>query len=198
MPARTPEDKRARGRPRSPGVDARISEAVLGILAARGYASLTVDAVATAASVTRATIYRRWPNKAAMVAAVLGEAVPTVAVDLTGDALRDLQALAVEYVLALSRSGFADTVFAIRAEAQHDPTLAEALTGDCFSRRSAAVEQLVELAVQAGQMSADVPAEMVRDLLLGPLMYRWLAGHRPLDRDEAWSVVEVASRALRV
>ena len=44
------------------------------LLVERGYAALTTDAVALRAGASKATIYRRWPNKAQLVRATLDAA----------------------------------------------------------------------------------------------------------------------------
>ena len=44
-----------------------ILQATLELLAESGYDQLTIDAVAARARCSKATIYRRWPGKAALV-----------------------------------------------------------------------------------------------------------------------------------
>jgi AcrR family transcriptional regulator len=56
------------GRPRDPRRDEAIRDAVLTLLADVGYERMSVDAIATAAGVSKPTIYRRWPGKHALVA----------------------------------------------------------------------------------------------------------------------------------
>lgn len=52
-----------RGRPRDPTRDVAIGRGVLRVMARVGYRDLTMDAVAPAAGVGKATIYRRWSWK---------------------------------------------------------------------------------------------------------------------------------------
>jgi AcrR family transcriptional regulator len=56
--------------PRSVQVVESVRAATLAELARTGFAGLTIDAVAKGANVNRTTIYRRWPTKAALLAAV--------------------------------------------------------------------------------------------------------------------------------
>lgn len=56
--------------PRSVHVVESVRGATLAELARTGFSGLTIDAVARAANVSRTTIYRRWPTKAALLAAV--------------------------------------------------------------------------------------------------------------------------------
>src|SRR5436190_8711493 len=57
------------GRPRSPECDHAILDAALAEYAANGLDGMSVDAVAARAGVSKATIYRRYPSKAMLVAA---------------------------------------------------------------------------------------------------------------------------------
>ena len=63
--------KRGRGRPRREGADAEITTAALELLRDRGYAELTVDAVAERVGVAKTTVYRRWPSKGMLVATTI-------------------------------------------------------------------------------------------------------------------------------
>src|ERR1041384_3599779 len=60
-----------RGRPLSPEFNDRILQAALAMLADVGYARLRLDALAASAGVAKTTILRRWPSKAAGVAAAV-------------------------------------------------------------------------------------------------------------------------------
>jgi AcrR family transcriptional regulator len=55
------------GRKRDPARDAVILDATLVVLAEQGYDRMTIDTVAARASMARATVYRRWPTKVALV-----------------------------------------------------------------------------------------------------------------------------------
>src|SRR6266436_5948028 len=55
------------GRPRDETRDAAILEATIAVLSDVGYDRLTIDAVATKAKASKATVYRRWQNKAGLV-----------------------------------------------------------------------------------------------------------------------------------
>ena len=65
---RSADKGRAPGRPRSAKADEAITRAVIELLSeGQNGAALSMDAVAARAGVGKATIYRRWPNKEAML-----------------------------------------------------------------------------------------------------------------------------------
>ena len=70
----TPPAARPRGRPRDEGAAGAILTAVVELLAELGFGGLTVDAVAARAGVGKATIYRRWSTKEALVLAAISDA----------------------------------------------------------------------------------------------------------------------------
>ena len=60
------EEKQA-GRPRCPVTHQAILEAARELMAASGFAGLTIEGIAEHAGVGKTTIYRRWPDKANLV-----------------------------------------------------------------------------------------------------------------------------------
>ena len=56
-------EKPRRGRPRDPDAEPRIRRYAVQLLLQRGFDGMTVDDVAEAAGVGKATIYRRWASK---------------------------------------------------------------------------------------------------------------------------------------
>ena len=59
------QPQRRPGRPRNEDADREIIAATLRLLAEQGYERTSIEAVATMADVTRATVYRRYPTKPA-------------------------------------------------------------------------------------------------------------------------------------
>ena len=60
--------KRAPGRPRSEQARLAILRSTLKLLADKGFSELTIESVADHAGVGKATVYRWWPDKAALIA----------------------------------------------------------------------------------------------------------------------------------
>lgn len=80
----------ARGRPRDPDVSEAILKATLKLLADRGFAGMSVEAVAAEASVGKTAIYRRYRGKAELVAAAMALLRDPRSDPDTGNARRDL------------------------------------------------------------------------------------------------------------
>jgi AcrR family transcriptional regulator len=80
------------GRPRTAGTDEAILRAVLEIVARKGVSGVTVTGVAARAGVARATVYLRWPSRAALVGAAAKAVVGGDPFVLSGDLERDVRA----------------------------------------------------------------------------------------------------------
>ena len=65
-------------RPRDEGIDQAITSATLSLLTEHGFARMSVEGVAAAAGVGKPAIYRRFPDKAALVAAVIAQQLPVL------------------------------------------------------------------------------------------------------------------------
>lgn len=95
----TEPNRRTRGiqrGPRSVQVIESVRAATLAELSRTGFTNLTIDAVARAAGVSRPTIYRRWPSKAALLQAVVEPLLERYDIDPdTGSVSGDLLALMV-------------------------------------------------------------------------------------------------------
>src|SRR5437667_2919850 len=92
------------GRPRSERCRRKILAAADALLAEHGFAGMSVDAIAQVAGVSKATIYRWWPNKAAVVMeSLLGAIEADFSTDAGGDAEEDL-IIRIRRTIALFRS----------------------------------------------------------------------------------------------
>ena len=77
-------------RPFDPNVDQAIATATLELLSELGFAGMTIEAVAAAAGVGKPAIYRRHPDKPALVAAVIAAQLPALTVPDLGDTRAEL------------------------------------------------------------------------------------------------------------
>src|SRR4051794_619094 len=64
------------GRLRDPQVDEAITDAARELLEEHGIDATSMDAIARRAGVARATVYRRWPNKGALIAQLIRDFFP--------------------------------------------------------------------------------------------------------------------------
>ena len=146
---------------------------------------MTVEAIAERAGVSKATIYRWWPNKAAIVMdGFLSMVSAEVPFPHTGHAREDIRIHMRRLAEALGGK-MGRTVAALIAEGQADPELAEALRSRWLSVRRTEAKEILELGIERGELREDLDPEVAVDILYGPIYYRMLVGHAPLAEDFA-------------
>ncbi len=168
------------GRPRRTDVDGDVLVATVDLLGRHGYGGLRVDEVAARSGVAKSTIYRRWPSKAALAAAAVGELyLNRVTVPDTGS-LRDdlLELLSGSYRLLGSGAG---RVFeGLIRESGSRPEIVEVVQRTVHARRRFYV-QVLNRAIARGEVPPDVDTSLVFDVLVGPLWVRLLVTGEPVD-----------------
>lgn len=176
---------------RSEHIHRAILSAAAALLEEVGYASLTIQAIAERAGVSNKTIYRWWSNKAAVVMEAFALATSdVVAIPDTGSLRADLLAFIQAAFVAHQTLKFGATMASLVAAIQTDPTLATAFREQFIAQRRDAVRQLLERAIQRGELPAPTDVEAVIDGIYGPLFYRLLVGHAPLDNQFAEALVD--------
>lgn len=169
--------------------EAAIFEATLALLAEHGFAGLTMDAIAARARVGKATIYRHWGSKAELVIDAFGSLVEPASVPETGSLREDLRLVVRGLVAAITRPPLARMLPPLVDAAERDARLAE-LHGRFTEERRRGVKGVLERAVARGQVSAGTDLDLAVDLLAGPVFYRRLISHAPLDAAVADRVVD--------
>jgi AcrR family transcriptional regulator len=167
------------GRPRSQRATAAILDATLDLLRQRGLRDLSVDAIASHAGVSKATIYRWWPGKAAVVMdAFLAGTGPRMPFPDSGSTREDLRRQLRSVIRLFNEPATRRPFVALIAESQHDPELAGALRERFIASRRAAAREVFARGVARGELRADLDPELLVDMIVGPVVYRSLIGGR--------------------
>jgi AcrR family transcriptional regulator len=185
-----------RGRPRSERVRSAILRAARDLVERNPYPAVTIEAIAARAGASKATIYRWWPNKAAVVTDCFLELIaPEVHLVDTGSAREDLrqEMRRLAQVLA-SESG--SIIAALIAEGQSDPESARSFREHWISRRREESRQALRRGVERGELRPDIDFEVTIDALYGPIYWRLLAGHVPLEEGFVDALVDHVMRGL--
>jgi AcrR family transcriptional regulator len=178
------------GRPRRPGVEQAVFEASLRLLATRDYGEISVETLAERAGVSRTTIYRRWPSKAAVVAAAVSSLyLDRVEVPDTGSLAQDLTILLTETYRVMA-DGDGRVLEKLVRQSSQDPELTELVRSILYARRRMYVT-ILNRAIARGEMPPEADQELLLDLLLGPLWFRLLVSGAPITPAAAGSVVEL-------
>jgi len=186
-------------RPLDPTIDRAIAEATLELLGSRGFARMSMEAVATAAGVGKPAIYRRHRDKAELVASVIEGRLPQLEVPDVGDTRAELW-MGVTRGFPADPPGYVGLIGGLIAEQERHPELIEAFRRHVLLPRRAIAQGLIERGQQRGDIRSDLPAVALLDLLAGPRLARAFAGEdtgpRWLEQafDIWWSLVRTAQR----
>jgi AcrR family transcriptional regulator len=162
--------------------EAELLAVTLELLQEHGYDRLTVDAVATTARASKATIYRRWPTKAELVLAAFVEGTRQVAVDPDTGTLRgDLLQLGESIWAHVATH--ASTIRAVLVEVSRSAELDAIMQEQFLDQRKALMDHVLAQAVRRGEIKASAITEDLWDVLPGYLIYRSvLTGRAPSRR----------------
>jgi AcrR family transcriptional regulator len=171
------------GRPRDERASRAIADAALRQLAELGYANMSMESVAAEAGVARATIYRRYQDKADLVTSSIATAAATLRSPTA--AREPLAALvaALEEFDARFAEPCLEIVGALLGT-RADPSAMARHRARVVGPRKAAVVALVVAAKDAGLLRADADPELLVEMLVGAILARRVIGNAP---DPGWA-----------
>ncbi|WP_308127945.1 TetR/AcrR family transcriptional regulator [Modestobacter italicus] len=201
MPALTPDDRPARGgRPRDPSRDEVIRAAILRVLAESGYNGLTMDAVASAAGVGKATIYRRWRTKSDLVADAVAELSQlSIEAPDTGSLEGDMRLL-LRWLVGAVNGPLGAATLSLLSALPHEPGLREAFQNGPMTVWSTCFRHVWERAEARGEVGPTVMGTAVASTASSPILQRWLFSGEPVPEafaDEVLSDVVMPLVAAR-
>jgi AcrR family transcriptional regulator len=184
------------GRPRSERARKAVLRSTLALLKQVGFSELRIESVAAHAGVGKATIYRRWPNKAELVIAAFVMAVePELRFPAGGSVLRSLHRQMRRWAV-IFRSPLGQIVATVIGAGQSDPEILKAFRSHWIEPRRIEARRLLQQAIANGEIRADLNPDAILDLLYGPLYLRLLLKHAPLNEKFSDIVFKVVSPAL--
>lgn len=196
-PAAPKEDPKGRGRRRSVEAEAAILKATLFLLERKPLRKVTADAIARRAGVSKATIYKWWPNKS-MVAldAYLAGMTEQVAMPDTGSAELDFSRQ-LKSVMAFYTSPLGRLFCQFLAEGQSDPVFLSLFRERFLYARRNAARIMWQRGVDRGEIRKEIDSEIVLDLIYGPMIFRLLAGHGSLNDGDSEELVAAVFGGLK-
>ncbi|WP_342548566.1 TetR/AcrR family transcriptional regulator [Paenibacillus sp. FSL P2-0089] len=188
--------EKKRGRPRNTEAKNAILNASYELLLETGFGAVTVEKIAEHAQVSKATIYKWWPNKAAVVMdGYLYAANARLPIPDTGSAKEDILIHAGTLAQFLtSREG--KVITELIGEGQSDAGLAEAYRSRYFGPRREEARKLFERGIAQGELKQGLDIGSCIDLVYGPIFYRLLLTGGELSEDSVRALVLLALQAL--
>jgi AcrR family transcriptional regulator len=156
-------------------------------------ATISINAIAARARVGKATIYRRWPNKDALLVDALNTLGPPLPTSL-GEDVRDNLIRALTRLVTRLQDTRANLVLnAVTAAGHNYPQLRARYLADVVEPRREALRVVLRKGIADGQLRPDIDAEMIAAMLYAPLVSRAADGTLPTrpPQDIATEVVDL-------
>jgi AcrR family transcriptional regulator len=172
--------KRSPGRPRSEQARHAILQSTLKLLGRNGYAALTIEEVSAHARVGKATVYRWWPNKAALIAdAFASDTTRQLHFPDTGSVCTDMSRQ-MRQLIKIFRSRRGRIVSAILAGGQSDKELIAAFRERFLMPRRREAYATLQRGISRGELRPNLDMDLFLDSLYGPIYMRFLIRHAKL------------------
>ena len=195
-----PPSARGPGRPRDQRASTAITEAALRQLAELGYAKVSMDGVATEAGVARATVYRRYRDKADLItAAIAANSSAHLAPVPSTDPRTDLVDYLNQFDLRFAESCL--EVVGTLIGAREDPGALDLHRQRVVAPRMGYARSLLEQARDDGRLRADADLDLALEMLVGSVFARRIAGTPSAPGwaeravDAVWAGMSVDSRS---
>lgn len=164
-----------RGRPRNAAVDRTVIDTVLRLISeGASIGDLSMEGIAREAGVGKATVYRRWPGKDALLLDVLAAVDPVPEVVGTG-VLRDDLITAVDFIrrraLAKRESALMRTMI---AQVSSSPELWKRYHDTVVAARRRLLTDLLRRGIGSGQIRPELgeDLDLLTDMVVGPVLTR--------------------------
>ena len=157
-----------------------------------GLRRLTMQAVAQRSGVSKATLYRWWPDKAHLVLdAYRSKSARDIGADVTGDLRPDLMAHLGQIAFALGELGSATAVAAITLAAAENESFGDLYRDTLLRERRQGLLDVLAAGRRRGQIRATLDLEVVVDAAYGAIHHRLLLSRAPIDGPFVAALVDV-------
>jgi len=188
LPKQDPPE--ARSARRGPERREAICEAVFELLGEVGYDRMTMDAVATRARASKATIYRTWPDKPGLVAeALVSRFGETPQAPDTGSLRGDLMAL-MSYACTFTNSADGEVLTGVITAAARNPALGRTMHECTYASKRILNETIIRQAAARGEVRPETDPDLFHEVMYAMIVTRKLTAEQPLGEEFSRHVVD--------
>ncbi len=175
--------KRLPGRPRSEHARQAILRSTVKLLQYTGFPELSIEAIAADAGVGKATVYRWWPNKGALVVDAFASSTETkLHFPDTGSVYRDMS-LQMNQFLGILHTRRGRIVAELLGAGQSDPDLLQAFRERFLRPRRQEAYKTLQRGIERGELPGNLDLDLVLDILYGAIYMRFLIRHDELSEN---------------
>ena len=169
------------GRARDVTIDRSVLSVAARHLALHGYEAMSLTAIASEAGTTRQALYRRWPAKADLAAAVVVEMSDTAETAGSDDPFADLVAELSDFQRGVSGPGRISLVGTMLQDTT-DAEVVKRYRARVIAPRRRRIRAILENAVRLGILDTEADLEVAVTMCTGSWYGRALSGAAPPPR----------------
>ncbi len=182
-------------RPRSEEARRKALAAATELLVEKGVANLTIEEIAQRSGVAKTTIYRHWPERAALILDTARATFEHVATPDTGSLRSDLESFFGGMVRADLTGTVGQLMPCLIDAAGRDPEISLLLDRIALERQQP-IFAIVERAQARGELPPDLDPRVVVGTIVGPIVFRKLIWRQPIDAAYLHGCLDVAIAGL--
>lgn len=148
-----------------------VLHAALQLITRRGIDETSVDDLAEAAGVSKATIYKHWTNKEAVFLEAISRLKCDMPVFDSGKPRSDITEMLRHLATSQKPEAFSKIWPRVLSYAENNPAFANAFRARIACGRRAQIAELLQSAMKHGELRAGIDIDLAMDLLFGPVMY---------------------------
>ncbi len=178
---------------------ARTRAAVLGaaidLLAERGYSGFSVEGVVERTGIAKTTLYRHWPTRDDLLAAVIGQLGGAGELPGTGSVRQDLLDFFAPRVHVARTPRWERCMPALVEAATRHPELA-AVVARLTAQMLSQVETLIRRGIERGEIRPDISLQLAASALMGPIVFRRLLLQEAPTEERVSAVVDLVMQGI--
>lgn len=168
---------------RSARARSAILRATADLLDEVGFAAMTIEQVAARAGAGKATVYRRWPSKGALVMdAIMADIGGAAPFPDTGSVVEDFRLQFRVAARVFNRPRVRRMFIGVIFEAQDNPELREAFLVRYMNPRRVHAREAIRRGIARSELRPDFDDDVLFDQILGAFYIRMLVIGSSLDR----------------
>lgn len=193
----SPKVAAAGGRPRSEQVHQSILDATNKLLLHSPVREISIEAIAKKAGVGKTAIYRRWPNKIAIILDAISGPMGVIPAPVSGGNAKDLLVRQLERFARLTRGRGGKVIAEVMAEAQGDPEMTALFFQNFMVQHEEILASIIEQGKSSGDFRQGLDTALAVDMIYGAVFYRLMSTPDPLDHSFSDSLIMEALRILK-
>ena len=180
------------GRPRgkAAGSHSAILDAVHDLLLETSVRDLTMEAVAKRAQVSKPTLYKWWPSKAALVFSMFHERLDREGRAPEAATVEAVLRARMKHLVRAFNGLFGKVMAELIAEGQSDHAVLRELHDRHIGPRRAATIADIERGKASGEFASSANPELLVDAIFGPMYYRLLLRFTPLTEEYGEELID--------